>query len=209
VGLIIRFLINTTVWQTLGDLCHCCTGKQTAGQCQWMHCISLLQLLFSVMLSFIMPLLPTVFHVWYNLNRVPSVLWHCWLGGRKGIWSVKKLSGGVLPSLSVWSDMQTCIWPSWCHCHSLSLASVKSRLVLPFWYRFTWVVPEKGPLNVCVCVCVCVILTVLFSRIQKYYLPTCSLQIEAFSALTRWLGVRKSIRPVKIEWWGVVVICLE
>jgi len=31
-----------------------------------------------------------------------------------------------------------------CHCHSLSLASVKSRLALPFWYRFTWVVPEKG-----------------------------------------------------------------
>ena len=39
------------------------------------------------------------------------------------------------------------------HCHSLSLASVKSRLVLPFWYRLTRVVPEKGPLNVCVCVC--------------------------------------------------------
>jgi len=34
---------------------------------------------------------------------------------------------------------ETCIWPSWCHCHSLSLASVKSRLVLPFWYRLTWV----------------------------------------------------------------------
>ena len=46
--------------------------------------------------------------------------------------------------------MQTCIWPSWCHCHSLSLASVKSRLVLPFWYRPTRVVPEKGPLNGCV-----------------------------------------------------------
>ena len=50
--------------------------------------------------------------------------------------------------------MQTCICPSWCHCHSLSLASVKSRLVLPFWYRLTRVVPEKGPLNGCVCVCV-------------------------------------------------------
>jgi len=25
-------------------------------------------------------------------------------------------------------------------------------LVLPFWYRLTWVVPEKGPLNGCVCV---------------------------------------------------------
>ena len=48
--------------------------------------------------------------------------------------------------------MQTCIWPSRCHCHSLSLASVKSRLVLPSWYRLTWVVP----LNVCVCVCACV-----------------------------------------------------
>jgi len=38
---------------------------------------------------------------------------------------------------------------------SLSLASVKSRSVLPFWYRLTRVVPDKGPLNsVCVCVCV-------------------------------------------------------
>jgi len=27
-------------------------------------------------------------------------------------------------------------------------------LVLPFWYRLTWVVPEKGPLNGCVYVCV-------------------------------------------------------
>jgi len=36
----------------------------------------------------------------------------------------------------------------------LSLASVKSRLVLPVWYRLTWVVLEKGPLNGCVCVCV-------------------------------------------------------
>jgi len=53
--------------------------------------------------------------------------------------------------LSVWSEVQTCIWPSWCYCHSLSLASVKSRLVLPSWYhRLTWVVPDRGPLNRCV-----------------------------------------------------------
>jgi len=32
----------------------------------------------------------------------------------------------------------------------------KSRLVLPFWYRLTCVVPDKGPLNGCVCVCACV-----------------------------------------------------
>ena len=84
---------------------------------------------------------------------MPSVLWRCWLGGRKGIRPVKKLSGGVLAWLSVWSEVLTCICPSWCHCHSLSLASVESRLVLPFWCRLTWVVPERGPLNGCVCVC--------------------------------------------------------
>ena len=91
------------------------------------------------------------------------------VGRQEGHPACVKLSGGVLAWLSVWSEVQTCIWSSWCHCHSLSLASVKSRLVLPFWYQL---------------------------------LP---------SVLWRcWLSVRKSIRPVKIEWWGVgVVICLE
>ena len=72
------------------------------------------------------------------------------VGRQEGHPACKNLSGGVPAWLSVWSEVQICIWPSWCHCHSLSLASVKSRLVLPFWYRLTWVVPEKGPLNVCV-----------------------------------------------------------
>jgi len=31
---------------------------------------------------------------------MPSVLWHCWLGGRNGIRPVKKLSGGMLAWLS-------------------------------------------------------------------------------------------------------------
>ena len=66
----------------------------------------------------------------------------------------KKLSGGVLVWIFDCIEMQACIWPSWCHCHSLSLASVKSRLVLPFWYRLTRVVPDKGPLNGCVCITV-------------------------------------------------------
>ena len=96
------------------------------------------------------------FHLGCDPFASPSVLWHCWLGGRKGIWPVKKLSGGVLVWLSVWSEVQTCMWPSWCHCHSLSLASEKSRLASPFWHWLTRVVPDKGPLNGCVCVCVCV-----------------------------------------------------
>ena len=74
------------------------------------------------------------------------------------------VSGGTLAWLSVWSEVQTCIWPSWCHCHSLSLASVKSRLVLPFWYQLTRVVPERGPLNGCVCV------SVTLQKAKNYYL---------------------------------------
>ena len=31
--------------------------------------------------------------------------------------------------------------------------TVISRLALPFWYRLTRIVPEKGPLSVCVCAC--------------------------------------------------------
>jgi len=88
-----------------------------------------------------------------TISILPSVLWRCWLGGRNGIRPVKKLSGGVLAWLFVWSEMQTCMWPSWCYCHSLSLASVKSRLVLLLGYRLTQVLPDKGPLNGCVCVC--------------------------------------------------------
>ena len=77
------------------------------------------------------------------------------VGWQEGHPACKKLSGEVLAWLSVWNKVQTCIWLSWCHCHSLSIASVKSRLVLPFWYRPTRVVQEKGPLQrVCVCVCV-------------------------------------------------------
>ena len=75
------------------------------------------------------------------------------VGRQEGHPACKKQSGGVMAWLSIWREVQTCIWSSCCHCHSLSLASVKSRLVLPFWYRLTWVVPEKGPLNGCVCVC--------------------------------------------------------
>ena len=65
------------------------------------------------------------------------------VGRQEGHPVCKKLSGEVLAWLSVRSKVQTCIWPSGFHCHSLSLASVKSTLVLPFWYRLTRVVPDK------------------------------------------------------------------
>ena len=62
------------------------------------------------------------------------------VGQQEGHPACRKLSGGVLAWLSVWGEVQTCMWPCWCHCHSLSLVSVISRLVLPCWL-----------LNGCVC----------------------------------------------------------
>jgi len=56
-----------------------------------------------------------------------SVLLRCWLGGRKGIRPVKTewWGAGVVICLEQGANL-----PSWYHCHSLSLSSVKSRLVL-------------------------------------------------------------------------------
>ena len=89
-------------------------------------------------------------------NPVPSELWHCWWRVRKSIRPVKIEWWGVgeLICLERGADF-VCTWSSWCHCHPQtpsSLASLKSRLLLPFWYRLTQVVPENRPLNVCVCV---------------------------------------------------------
>ena len=96
------------------------------------------------------------------------------VGRQEGHPACKKLSGGVLAWLSVWSEVQTCIRPSWCHCHSLSLASVKSRLVLPFWYRLTWVVPDKGPLNGCV-LAHCSVTFLLHTDYRSTVIVMCSL----------------------------------
>ena len=43
----------------------------------------------------------------------------------------------------------------------------KIQVGLPFWYRLTRVVPDKGPLNVCVCVCVDLIFYVWRNRWRK------------------------------------------
>ena len=88
----------------------------------------------------------------YSYSRI-SVVSHAFSALTMLVGQPVKLSDGVLAWLSVLSvrsEVQTRIWLSWCHCHSQSLASVKSRLVLPFWYRLTRVVPDKGSLNVCV-----------------------------------------------------------
>ena len=37
---------------------------------------------------------------------LPSLLWHCWLGDRKGIWPVKKLDIGLL-MVMIWLELCT------------------------------------------------------------------------------------------------------
>ena len=114
------------------------------------------------------------------------------VGRQEGHPVCKKLSGGVLTWLSIWSEVQTCIWSSWCHYHSLSLASVKSRLVLPFWYRLIPVVSEIGPFNGCVRVCV-----LTYSVVCLY---VCLLVTTVSPA--KWLN-RSRCRLVSRLWWAV------
>ena len=96
------------------------------------------------------------------------MLWHCWLGGRKGIRPVKNWVVGCWHGYLSGARCRLAYGPANAtatHC----LASVKSRLVLPFWYWLTQVVPEKGPLNWCVYMCVC------YSRHRQQHLPNKSL----------------------------------
>ena len=76
-------------------------------------------------------------------------LWRCWLGGRRGVRPVEAEWWGAdnPPGMVVCLQRVAQLVP-------LPLAPVGSRFVLPFWYRLTWVVQDKGALNVCVCVCV-------------------------------------------------------
>jgi len=92
------------------------------------------------------------FNVTMSLKWVPSVLWHCWLGVRKSI-RPKKIGWwgvGVVIRLERGTDCLHMVQLMPLHPKTpSSLASFKSRLVLPFWYQLTQVVLERRPLNGC------------------------------------------------------------
>ena len=81
---------------------------------------------------------------------MPSVLWHCWLGGRKGIRPLKteRWGAGVVICLEQGADCLRMVQLMPRHLPS-SLALFKSRLVLAFWYQLNQVVLEKRLLNGC------------------------------------------------------------
>jgi len=86
-----------------------------------------------------------------NSETMPSVLWYCLLGDRKGIRPVKNWVVGCWHGYLSGARCRLAYGPADAtatHCVLLQ----ENRLVLPFWYRLTQVVPEKGPLNGCVCV---------------------------------------------------------
>jgi len=74
--------------------------------------------------------------------NLPSVLWRCWFSGRKGSQPVKNWVVVCLERVADLHMAQLMPLPLTVSCFS--------KMVLPFWYRLTWVVPEKGPLNGCV-----------------------------------------------------------
>ena len=86
------------------------------------------------------------------VKTLPSVLWRCWLGGRKGIQGVKNSVVECWCGLEQGADLhmtQMMPLPLTISCFS------KIHIGFTFfWYWLTRVVPEKGPLIGCVCVCV-------------------------------------------------------
>ena len=129
---------------------------------------------------------------------LPSVLWHCWLGDRKGIRPVKIEWYGV--DVAIWLEQGADLHMAQLMPLTLIVSCFcKIQIGLPFWYRLTRVVPEKRPLNGCVCVCVC-----LRARVRACVHVRMRMLRKMPSVLWRcWLGGRKGIRPVKnrVVWY--------
>jgi len=123
-----------------------------------------------------------------NIYDMPSVLWRCSLGSRKGIWPVKSLSGGIQASLYAGSRCRFAYGPADATAtHYLLLRKIQTGftfLVLPFWCRLTQVVPDKiqEGRKMLVCVCVCV-----WYGSQKRF--THGIMVTSFDASTKFLYI--------------------
>jgi len=78
--------------------------------------------------------------------------------------------------------------------HPACKKTEKSRLVLPFWYRLTRVVPDEGPLNMCVCVYFC-----KFQDLSRtHYFPGCFANL--WSSGCEKTETRASTATSKCDW---------
>ena len=89
--------------------------------------------------------------------ELPSVLWRCWLGGRKGIWPVKNWVVGCWRGYLSGATCRLALWP-------IDISKIQ--------ISFTFLVlahlgsPRKRAVKrvcVCVCVCMCVCVSVCVS----------------------------------------------
>ena len=109
-----------------------------------------------------------------------SVLLRCWLGGRKGIPRVKNRVVGCWHGCLSRARGRLAYGPADAtatHC----LASVKSRLVWPFWCWLTRVVPNKGPLNECVCLIQSIFCIISYSSAVMFIL--CHYNIDWYDVI--------------------------
>jgi len=101
------------------------------------HPLPILLWYFLLLLSFMTSVYWQIKRSMLSINRIhlhfhafifQLFLRRYWLGCRKGIRPVKNWVVGCWRSC-VWVKVLICIWLSWCHCHSLSLAPV-----IPDWF---------------------------------------------------------------------------
>ena len=87
-----------------------------------------------------------------NFVEKPSVLWRCWLGGRKGIQPVKNwgCGAGVVICLQRGADLHMAqLMPLPLTVFCFSKIQIGFIFLVPAYPGS----PEKGPLNRCVCMC--------------------------------------------------------
>jgi len=85
-----------------------------------------------------------IYHTLLWMKVIPSVLWRCWLVGRKGIWPVKNWVVGCWRVYLSGARYRLACGPA--------DATASHCLLLPAYPGS----PGKRAVNVCVCVCVCV-----------------------------------------------------
>ena len=153
------------------------------------------------------PLTPLVrFVVDLLYNYLPSVLRRCWLGGmQEGHPACKKTErwgAGVAIYLERVADLHTCMFQLMLLPLTVSCFS-EIQIGFTFWYRLTWVVPEKRPLNGCVCVCVCCTITTL-STVDKILMDTARQQSFLYiRAIERNASIKVIYKLIFLQPWPV------
>ena len=150
--LILNSCINTVYWKCAVFLAH-----RVYGAASYHLTASSVTSVHTYQRSCLTPLPPVScnwrqHNYWYSDN-IPTtfVLWHCWLGVRKSIRSVK-IEWWDVGVVSVCSEVQiVCICSSWCHCFPKPYHPLLH--LNPDWFYISDTglpgCPEKRPLNGC------------------------------------------------------------